>query len=206
MAEQCNDPECPSLEHPEDLHAHGSNMFVVSFDNCVRCGLAHAGLVTKPFERPVAPPDAPHVWTHWTTCPTNGDPVLVMRTSPTPIPPGCEAYEGTWDAEQIALAKQRDTADRGTHFADMLDGIIKPVVIVGRVDEPLTIEQLYPICGNHLRTMRDRIASLNDRIEAAEWLIDHGFDKHHLMRDNVTTMLFDLKSMQWQKIDDDLSK
>lgn len=48
-----------------------------------------------------------------------------------------------------------------------------------------TIEQLYPVCADPLRVMRDPAASAFDRIDAAKILLDMGLDQHPLMRDDV---------------------
>lgn len=45
---------------------------------CARCGGEHHELVAKPLTRAFAPKEANGVaWTHWFSCPTNGEPVLV---------------------------------------------------------------------------------------------------------------------------------
>lgn len=54
----------------------------VQIGNCARCGKDHSdGVRAKPFDIPFAPPESNGmVWTHWATCPTNGDPILIMQT------------------------------------------------------------------------------------------------------------------------------
>lgn len=53
---------------------------------CARCGEVHDELTATAFERPVDVPEAGGVlWTHWATCPTTGDPILVA-TSDAPLP------------------------------------------------------------------------------------------------------------------------
>lgn len=54
-------------------------MKLTNIKNCNRCGGDHDGLVAAKFKHPFAPPEcAPIAWTHWATCPTTGDPILVM--------------------------------------------------------------------------------------------------------------------------------
>jgi len=49
--------------------------------NCARCGGDHRGLLFHKLTRPFAPPEAaPIVWTHYATCPTNFEPVLMCVT------------------------------------------------------------------------------------------------------------------------------
>lgn len=51
--------------------------------NCARCGGEHLNLVAHRLDRPFAPPEAaPLVWTHWTSCPTKGQPIMVFFTTP----------------------------------------------------------------------------------------------------------------------------
>jgi hypothetical protein len=42
---------------------------------CSRCGEYHKQLVFKKFTNPID--DTNGKWTHWATCPTTGDPVLM---------------------------------------------------------------------------------------------------------------------------------
>lgn len=43
--------------------------------NCARCGFDHEGLEPKPLRQPHEP-EGPETYTHWTPCPTNGQPIL----------------------------------------------------------------------------------------------------------------------------------
>jgi hypothetical protein len=50
-----------------------------SVSNCARCGGTHSDLPVKRFERPVAPAEMNGLaWDRWATCPTTGDPILIM--------------------------------------------------------------------------------------------------------------------------------
>lgn len=52
---------------------------VVSMRNCSRCGGEHHGLEFVRMARPFAPLEAaPLEWTHFASCPTNGDPILMV--------------------------------------------------------------------------------------------------------------------------------
>jgi hypothetical protein len=54
---------------------------------CARCGGDHDKLEARPLAQPFAPSEAVGTtWTHWATCPTNGDPIMV-RNDPDPQPP-----------------------------------------------------------------------------------------------------------------------
>lgn len=47
--------------------------------NCARCGGNHDGVEWKPLTRPIIDNDATVgrvVWSQWTPCPTNGEPIL----------------------------------------------------------------------------------------------------------------------------------
>lgn len=49
--------------------------------DCVRCGGFHRELEAKPLTKPFAPEEAfPVVWTHWATCPTNLEPIMIVKT------------------------------------------------------------------------------------------------------------------------------
>ncbi len=47
--------------------------------HCSRCGRDHANLRFVPFINPVIDADG-SVDTHWASCPTNGDPILLRKT------------------------------------------------------------------------------------------------------------------------------
>lgn len=48
-----------------------------SVHGCARCGGAHINKIDwYRFERPVVDDDE-ITWTHWATCPTSGDPILM---------------------------------------------------------------------------------------------------------------------------------
>jgi len=50
----------------------------VDVTECSRCGEDHPGLAIERLHRPHAPPEAsPVVWTHWASCPTNAQPILI---------------------------------------------------------------------------------------------------------------------------------
>lgn len=44
----------------------------LQIDRCARCLGAHAGLVVRPLTNPT------DEWTEWTTCPTTGEPILIL--------------------------------------------------------------------------------------------------------------------------------
>lgn len=49
--------------------------------DCARCGEDHHELAARPLTRPHAPPEAsPLAWNYWATCPTNGEPILMIVT------------------------------------------------------------------------------------------------------------------------------
>ena len=50
---------------------------VKGIKNCSRCGGDHDELIAKRFVRPIVVGDGEE-YTHWVTCPTNGDPILVQ--------------------------------------------------------------------------------------------------------------------------------
>lgn len=53
--------------------------FEVTIDKeCARCGKAHPPMVASPLERPSVDADGT-TWTHWTICPTNGQPIFVRQ-------------------------------------------------------------------------------------------------------------------------------
>jgi hypothetical protein len=46
---------------------------------CSRCSFDHINVTPLPLARPFAPPEAaPVTWTHYFTCPTNSQPVMVI--------------------------------------------------------------------------------------------------------------------------------
>lgn len=72
-------------------------------DNCSRCGGSHDELALNKLTRSFAPPEAGGVeWTHWSTCPTTGEPILVVvgvganadaLPDSMPIPSGTQYFE-----------------------------------------------------------------------------------------------------------------
>lgn len=67
---------CNAKQISED--SNEKHILIRDIVNCARCGDDHVALIATRFERPFAPSDAyPLEWTHWVTCPTNGDPILV---------------------------------------------------------------------------------------------------------------------------------
>ena len=55
----------------------GPPVVVKRLVGCARCGRNHRHLVFHPLLRPV------RVLTHWTSCPTNGEPILMAITANT---------------------------------------------------------------------------------------------------------------------------
>lgn len=51
--------------------ANDRALFDLTFYGCGRCGGKHEGIIAYPFAHP------PRGWSHWATCPTNGQPILV---------------------------------------------------------------------------------------------------------------------------------
>lgn len=43
---------------------------------CARCGEDHDNITWRPLTKPIAEHDGSVWWTHWTPCPTNGEPIL----------------------------------------------------------------------------------------------------------------------------------
>lgn len=58
------------------MHVSGDKP-LVNIRPCTRCGEAHKGLLSKRFNIPVL-----GKWTHWATCPTSGDPILLQEQEP----------------------------------------------------------------------------------------------------------------------------
>lgn len=57
-------------------------LHITEIVGCARCDGNHEHLAARAMARPFAPAEAGGlVWTHWASCPTNGDPVLVMATA-----------------------------------------------------------------------------------------------------------------------------
>lgn len=53
----------------------------LTVSGCSRCGEDHAHLPIDRLHRAHAPPEAaPVEWSHWATCPTNGQPILISFT------------------------------------------------------------------------------------------------------------------------------
>ena len=50
-------------------------MIHVDVRSCARCGQDHEKLEFKLLTNPI--PDGDFYWTHWASCPTNGEPVLL---------------------------------------------------------------------------------------------------------------------------------
>lgn len=54
-------------------------MKIRDVSNCARCGGYHKELEAKQLTKPFAPEAAtPITWTHWATCPTNGEPIMIV--------------------------------------------------------------------------------------------------------------------------------
>ena len=54
--------------------------FLASVSNCARCEGNHDDLPFTRFERPIVDQGEPgYTWTHWSICPTSGDPILLRR-------------------------------------------------------------------------------------------------------------------------------
>ena len=51
--------------------------FKTNVGNCARCGGNHDVLLFRKLRRPVVAPD--REWTHWASCPENGEPILLRR-------------------------------------------------------------------------------------------------------------------------------
>lgn len=56
-----------------------SNEICTALVCCARCGQDHERLRFFQFQRPVVDNDGT-VWSHWATCPTYGEPVLLKVT------------------------------------------------------------------------------------------------------------------------------
>lgn len=54
----------------------------MSLKACARCHGPHDRIVFKPFTHEVPADDDKPSWTHWATCPTTGEPVLLRVTVP----------------------------------------------------------------------------------------------------------------------------
>lgn len=54
----------------------------ISFKNCARCGQEHQALAIQKLAQPVFmdEPSKEVLFNYWAPCPTNGDPVLVLKT------------------------------------------------------------------------------------------------------------------------------
>lgn len=50
---------------------------IVELSDCSRCALAHRDLVFKQLTRPLYTENNREVYTHWTPCPTNGEPIMM---------------------------------------------------------------------------------------------------------------------------------
>ncbi len=46
---------------------------------CARCEGTHENVVALKLRRPIAPPELDFAWTHWFSCPTTGEPVILVR-------------------------------------------------------------------------------------------------------------------------------
>lgn len=58
-------------------------MLVKGIVGCARCAGVHGEMEFRELTRPFSPPETvPLRWTHWSLCPTNGEPILLMVNSP----------------------------------------------------------------------------------------------------------------------------
>lgn len=72
-----------------------SNVIVKKVINCSRCGIDHDNIDAMRLERPFAPPEASPVrWTHWSPCPSNGQPIMFV-ISDTNADSVDESYQGS---------------------------------------------------------------------------------------------------------------
>lgn len=66
-----------SAKMPFDDPRRHADEFTIDLEGCARCdGDGHPGLTFRRFARPIELPPV-HVLTHWATCPTTGEPIVL---------------------------------------------------------------------------------------------------------------------------------
>lgn len=82
-----------ALESTRLNYAHVGEAFKThSLRGCARCGHDHSDILWMPLTQPVEDPDGTK-WTHWASCPTNGQPILMRATEEEPESKTAETAE-----------------------------------------------------------------------------------------------------------------
>ena len=86
-------------------HATHAEIQPFDLEGCARCGNDHISIGPwQPFTRPIPSDDGSPEWTHWTTCPATGDPVLLKDDE---ARPSYAHIDIPHDPDNMAVANRR---------------------------------------------------------------------------------------------------